>query len=153
MTSTLTNIPKPILPKDSLSHVFLDFDATELARQLTLIDHGLFCKIKPRELIGINWLKEEKQRGSSNLLHYINWQNSMISWLTTEIVTQSNQKLRVQTMERIIDVVQVTIYIYVMKVFGQAQQLFGDEDCDIRDAITCRFKAEKISRGSLNSLL
>lgn len=71
------------------------------------MDYGLFSKIKPRELIGANWIKECKDSKSPNLLNYINWERYIINWLVTEIVSQGNQKLKIQTMEKIITIGQV----------------------------------------------
>lgn len=42
----LGDAPPSIVPK---SKNFVDFDPVEVARQLTLIEHGLFRKIKPQE--------------------------------------------------------------------------------------------------------
>ncbi len=54
--------PKLILPKFTTRDAFLkiklmEFDPTELARQITLIEFDLFSKIKPRELVGLSWMK------------------------------------------------------------------------------------------------
>lgn len=103
----LINAPRPITPKNSLEYTFLDFSALELARQITLIDHELFCKIKSRELIGSNIGKERKDIKSPNLINYLNWERNVINWLVTEIISQGNQKLQIQTVDRIISIGQV----------------------------------------------
>ena len=102
----MVNSPRPIYPKDSLEYTFLDFDALELARQLTLMDSKIFCKIKPREFIGANWTKDNKDVNSPNLMNYINWERNIINWLVTEIVSQGNPKLQIQTFAKIISVGQ-----------------------------------------------
>jgi hypothetical protein len=114
ITTVLINAPSPIYPKDSLTHTFLDFDAVELARQVTLMDYELFCKIKPREFIGSNWIKENK---SQNLLKYIDWGRNIRNWLVTEIVTQANPKLQIQTVEKIIRIAQVFDITLILSIW------------------------------------
>jgi hypothetical protein len=109
----LINAPSPIYPKDSLTLSFLDFDAVELARQLTLMDYEVFCKIKAREFIGANWIKEKVN--SPNLLKYINWGRNIMNWLVTEVVSQSNPKLQIQTVEKIIRMGQVYDILLTLK--------------------------------------
>jgi len=36
-------------------------DPLELARQLTLIDHSLLCKLQPKEFLKQEWMKEESR--------------------------------------------------------------------------------------------
>lgn len=102
----MINAPRPIAPKNSLEYTFLDFNPLELARQITLMDHELFCKIKSRELICSNRVKESKEIKSSNVYNYLNWERNVINWLVTEIISQGNQKLLIQTVERIISIAQ-----------------------------------------------
>jgi hypothetical protein len=40
----------------------------ELARQLTLIEAGLFRDIRPSELVGEAWMKEGKEENAPNAL-------------------------------------------------------------------------------------
>ena len=64
-----TPMPSPIITRSQLSslrnwkksgaHVnILDFDALELARQLTLKVSRLYCSILPEELLGLEWMKQ-----------------------------------------------------------------------------------------------
>ena len=117
----MINAPRPIYPKDSLDYVFLDFDALELARQITLMDHELFCKIKPREFIGVNWLKEGKEIKAANLLTYLSWERHLVNWLVTEIVSNGNPKIQLQILEKIISIAQVHILVVNTKAYGKTQ--------------------------------
>lgn len=47
----------------------------ELARQVTLLEFDLFRQIAPSELVGLAWMKADKQRRASNLLRMIDFSN------------------------------------------------------------------------------
>ncbi|KAJ3302781.1 hypothetical protein HDV03_004598 [Kappamyces sp. JEL0829] len=128
-----TDCPKPILPKQLLKATaskestrpvsinwnamvtrseeptmitrlkLVDLDPLEAARQLTLIEFELFCKIKPREFVGLSWMKDDKETRAPNIIKMVRWSNHVIQWLVTEIVSQKdNIKQRAVMMEKII---------------------------------------------------
>lgn len=74
------------------------------------MDHELFCKIKPRELIAAGRDIDFK---SKNLVNYITWERNIINWLVAEITSQENQKLQIQTVERILSIGQVFLVILI----------------------------------------
>ncbi|CAI6338570.1 unnamed protein product [Periconia digitata] len=68
-TTADTNVPAPIVRRGQLNALkafkegrgqcsILDFDAQELARQLTIIVSKLFCSIQPEELLAQEWQKK-----------------------------------------------------------------------------------------------
>jgi hypothetical protein len=108
MSVNLSNAPRPIIPKArSDDYSFLDFDALEISRQLTLLTHALFCKINARELIDSNWLKDSSDEKSPNLLNLLSWERSIENWLITEIISERNPKLQIQVLEKVIHISQV----------------------------------------------
>lgn len=83
----------------------VDLDPLEMARQLTLIEFDLFCKIKPREFVGLSWMKDDKEVRAPNIIKMVRWSNHVIQWLVTEIVSlKDNIKARASMMERIITI-------------------------------------------------
>lgn len=50
--------PPPIIPRNLRRLKFLDIDALEMARQLTLFDSRLFNRIEANECLGKAWPKE-----------------------------------------------------------------------------------------------
>ncbi|KAI8901142.1 ras guanine nucleotide exchange factor domain-containing protein [Globomyces pollinis-pini] len=82
-----------------------ELDPLEVARQLTLIEHELFTSIKPRELVGLAWMKDDKEILAPNIIRMVRWSNHIIQWLVTEIVTlKDNPKLRIAMVEKIITI-------------------------------------------------
>jgi hypothetical protein len=49
----------------------LDIKALDVARQLTLIDFGIFRKITPKELSHQSWNKENSKQNSPNVVRMI----------------------------------------------------------------------------------
>jgi hypothetical protein len=85
-----------------------DCDPLEIARQLTLIEFELFSKIKPREFVGLSWMKDDKEQKAPNIIKMVRWSNHVIKWLATEIVTQKDStKSRVLMMEKVISIAKV----------------------------------------------
>lgn len=46
---------------------FLDWDTSEIARQLTMSEWDLFVKISPKEFVGMSWQKNDKETLAPNL--------------------------------------------------------------------------------------
>eukprot|EP01125_Pyxidicula_operculata_P022034 TRINITY_DN883_c3_g2_i4.p1 TRINITY_DN883_c3_g2~~TRINITY_DN883_c3_g2_i4.p1 ORF type:complete len:733 (+),score=160.94 TRINITY_DN883_c3_g2_i4:116-2314(+) len=77
--------------QDWKTYSVLDFHPTDLAEQITLIDHQMFSKITPDELLNKNFTKEEL---CPNLTKISERFNQMTSWIGSEITLTPNIKLR-----------------------------------------------------------
>lgn len=67
--------PVPILPPNMRNAELMDMDPLEIARQLTLIESKLFCKIKPIECLGKAWsgpLSRTKAKGITDTIAMYN---------------------------------------------------------------------------------
>jgi hypothetical protein len=65
-------MPVPILPnKPSDTITFLDIDAEEMARQITLIDFELYRAILPSDFFNKAWTKKDKDVTAPNLMALI----------------------------------------------------------------------------------
>lgn len=101
--------PKPTLPKkvsEGLKHQFLDFHPTEVARQLTLIEHQRYRDIPRSEFVKQGWNKVNKE-GTSRSPHIsaaIKKFNEISYWVAAEIVFCANSKQRVTTVKRFIQI-------------------------------------------------
>ncbi|KAL9595101.1 MAG: hypothetical protein Q9219_006644 [cf. Caloplaca sp. 3 TL-2023] len=99
MVPTLnTPIPPSIMPKNMKKLKFLDIDATEFARQLTIIESRLYGKIKPTECLNKTWQKKvtaEEPEPSPNVKALILHSNQLTNWVAEMILTQSDVKKRV----------------------------------------------------------
>jgi son of sevenless-like protein len=77
----------------------------EFARQLTLIESEMFRAVKPSELVGGAWTKQdEKEKNSPNLLRLIKFTNNLTYWYMLSVVECDCLEERVVTVSRIIDI-------------------------------------------------
>jgi len=101
--------PKFVLGKKMKSHIkssesvsnFTDIPATELARQITIIDHHLFSLIPVKEFLNKNFGSEET---SPNIAAISSQFNRISQWVSSEIVTTPNYKQRIKVLGYFIDV-------------------------------------------------
>jgi len=104
--------PQPILPKHMKKLKFLDIDATEFARQLTIIESRLYGKIKPTECLNKTWQKK-LQPGepdpASNVKALILHSNQLTNWVAQMILTQQDVKRRVIVIKHFVNVADVSI--------------------------------------------
>lgn len=100
--------PAPIPPKSKTANdlKFKDFDPTEVARQLTIIESELYRKIESKECLNQAWNKEDKLEKSPNIVAFIKRFNQVSSWVATEIVRQEKLKDRVSYVKQFILIAQ-----------------------------------------------
>ena len=104
-----TSAPEPLLLTKSggSSDSILGYHPTELARQLTLIEYGLFSAIKPSECVGQNWMSKRKEELAPNILAMIHRFNFVSTWFSSEIVRCPDLAKRTQILKHILDVAEV----------------------------------------------
>ncbi|PWN26071.1 hypothetical protein BDZ90DRAFT_233656 [Jaminaea rosea] len=86
--------PPTILPKSLRKIKFLDIDPIEMARQLTLLDHKLYCKIKPVECLGKAWSKPDSDLHAKGIKDTISTSNRITGWVAEAILVQDDLKKR-----------------------------------------------------------
>jgi hypothetical protein len=85
--------PAPLLPKMVTGALdILDIDPLEVARQMTLLDHEVFSRIQPLELLGQKWTKHRHE--APNVLAMIGRFNSTAAWVTRMILSFPEPPLR-----------------------------------------------------------
>ncbi|OQO14700.1 hypothetical protein B0A48_00081 [Cryoendolithus antarcticus] len=90
--------PPPIVPKNMKKLKFLDIDALEFARQLTIIESRLYGKIKPTECLNKTWHKkvgDPTLDPAANVKALILHSNQLTNWVAQMILTQADVKRRV----------------------------------------------------------
>ena len=106
-----TQAPAPIIPKNMKKLKFLDIDATEFARQLTIIESKLYGKIKPTECLNKTWQKKvasEESEPAPNVKALILHSNQLTNWVAEMILTQTDVKKRVVVIKHFVSVADVS---------------------------------------------
>ena len=104
------SIPTPIVPKNLKKIKFLDIDATEFARQLTIIESRLYGKIKPTECLNKTWQKKvtlEEPDLAPNVKSLILHSNQLTNWVAEMILTQSDFRKRVVVIKHFVSIADV----------------------------------------------
>ena len=103
--------PLPILPKNMKKLKFLDIDATEFARQLTIIESRLYSKIKPHECLNKIWQKKPQTSDhemAANVKALILHSNRLTNWVAEMILSQNEPKKRVSVIKHFVSVADVS---------------------------------------------
>lgn len=120
--SFTTPPPNPIVPSKHADCGFLDIDAIEFARQLTLLDFKVYKDIKPQECLDQNWLKAAKEELAPNVIQVISNFNFLSDLVATSIVLEEDIKKRVATYERWVEIAvafrELNNFDGVMKIIG-----------------------------------
>ena len=106
-----TAAPTPIIPKNMKKLKFLDIDATEFARQLTIIESRLYGKIKPTECLNKTWQKKvprDEPEPAANVKALILHSNQLTNWVAEMILTQSDVRKRVVVIKHFVSVADVS---------------------------------------------
>eukprot|EP01132_Coremiostelium_polycephalum_P004650 gene4650-5809_t len=107
--------PEPIVPKTLVSNnpylsnsiTFLDIHPVEIARQLTLIEFNLYCKISSQDLYHQAWNKPESKDRVPNIMALITRSNTVSYWVATEILLSTNIKHRATVLKRFITIAEI----------------------------------------------
>ncbi|KAK3052247.1 hypothetical protein LTS18_012301, partial [Coniosporium uncinatum] len=102
-----TQTPQPILPKNMKKLKFLDLDALEFARQLTIIESRLYGRIKPTECLNKTWQKKlgpNEPDPASNVKALILHSNQLTNWVAQMILAQQDVKRRVVVIKHFVAV-------------------------------------------------
>jgi len=86
---------------------FEAYDALDIARQLTLIDHNLFKKVKIKELMNQNWTKPNKEDLCINLRTFVQHFNQVSTWFQSAILAGTSVKKRALIIEKLVKVAKV----------------------------------------------
>ena len=99
--------PPPIVPKNMKKLKFLDIDALEFARQLTIIESKLYGKIRPTECLNKTWqrkIKEGDPDPAENVKALILHSNQLTNWVAQMILTQQDVKRRVVVIKHFVSI-------------------------------------------------
>ncbi|KAL9099811.1 MAG: hypothetical protein Q9163_004734 [Psora crenata] len=102
-----TSVPAPIMPKNMKKLKFLDIDATEFARQLTIIESKLYGRIRPAECLNKQWQKKvspDESEPAPNVKALILHSNQLTNWVAEMILGQPDVKKRVVVIKHFVSI-------------------------------------------------
>eukprot|EP01125_Pyxidicula_operculata_P001244 TRINITY_DN1115_c2_g1_i2.p1 TRINITY_DN1115_c2_g1~~TRINITY_DN1115_c2_g1_i2.p1 ORF type:complete len:1268 (-),score=402.69 TRINITY_DN1115_c2_g1_i2:241-4044(-) len=102
-----TNLtPIPILPQifSIGSFGILDIDSVEIARQLTLVQVGLYYKLPFEEFVGQKWTKTDLSGDTPNIVNCIQRFNRISGWSTEYVLNWSTPQQRGYILSKLIDI-------------------------------------------------
>jgi len=80
------------------------FDATLVAKHLTLVEFELFRRIESREFVDKNWMKANKHEVAPNALRFSERFNQVSMWVATAILQRRNFNDRRNLMRKFIEI-------------------------------------------------
>jgi len=98
-----TAAPKPIIPA---SATFDDIEPLELARQLSVYEYRMLCKIRSCELLSCGWAKKDKEKRSPNLLNMIQHFNDVTSFVSVMICSERDVRKRASIVRKVLRVIE-----------------------------------------------
>ncbi|KAI9243744.1 ras guanine nucleotide exchange factor domain-containing protein [Phascolomyces articulosus] len=105
VVSTPRDQPTPILPRNVKKFRLLDVHPLELARQLTIMDFGLYRSIQPSECLDKAWSSSDKSKGI-HIRQSIEYNNQVTLWVSDSILCQNDIKKRSNTVKYWIQVAE-----------------------------------------------
>jgi len=97
--------PCPEIPKNIFLKLDLfDVSEVEIARQLTRIEHEIYKRIQPSELLNQAWSKEKLRHRSPNVLLSTARFNNLSNWVACQIVEPESLKVRKTRWTKIINI-------------------------------------------------
>lgn len=113
-TASYQEGPPPKLPKNMKKFKFSDIDPTECARQLTIIQQRLYCRIRASECLVRTWgSKIEVPKGLDQqeaIKDNVRHANQVTNWIAEIILSHSDLKKRALNLKLIIAVADVRLH-------------------------------------------
>jgi hypothetical protein len=79
---------------------------TEIARQMTLIEHDLYRSIQAWEFFKCGWSKKGKEQSSPNVLAMVQRFNQVSQWVAHEVLRGADPKARANRVQQMIELAQ-----------------------------------------------
>lgn len=98
---------KSLFGKAKSKDDIMNWPVVEVARQITLIDFGLFSKIDPKECLNQSWNKEHRTEKAPNISNFIEQFNHLSKWIGTVVVKTEDLEKRAKMVCKFIDLAEV----------------------------------------------
>jgi len=147
------NPPEPKVPKSIFSPAinFSQVDEVEIARQLTLIEFGIFSQIVPTELLNKVWIDPDQRHKAQRVIEMMDRFNEVVNWVASSILTtDSKQNRRLM----IIKFIRIAENLKMLKNFQTLFAVLSGLNCNAISRLKETFNEIPIkSKEVLNDLL
>ncbi|KAF8933224.1 hypothetical protein BGZ58_006496 [Dissophora ornata] len=105
-----TQAPQPITPRNLKKIKFMDLDALEFARQLTIMEANCYNRIKPVECLAKAWTSEDPEMAAkaSNIKKMIETSNLYSNWINEVVLSEKELKKRAAIIKHLIAVAEAS---------------------------------------------
>eukprot|EP01088_Endostelium_zonatum_P017828 TRINITY_DN546_c0_g1_i1.p1 TRINITY_DN546_c0_g1~~TRINITY_DN546_c0_g1_i1.p1 ORF type:complete len:644 (-),score=159.88 TRINITY_DN546_c0_g1_i1:41-1972(-) len=104
------------------NHLYSLLSSIEVARQLTIIDHSMFKKIRSEEILSQRWTKKTKEIKCPNVMAIIKRFNTVTDWIALQILKEEKLDERAEMLDWWIEVgiemIELRNYNGAMMVMG-----------------------------------
>lgn len=97
-------IQSKILKMDPRTIALDQLNPVEVARQITLMEFGIFEKITPEELLTLGWATDSKEWVAPNITQLISKSNSITEWVTQCLLKTESLRLRRNLLRMFIEI-------------------------------------------------
>ncbi|KAI5806975.1 ras guanine nucleotide exchange factor domain-containing protein [Geopyxis carbonaria] len=100
--------PPPILPRSMKKMKFLDIEALEFARQLTILESKSYAKLRAAECLSKGWSKQPNGGvdPAENIRAIIMQSNQLTNWVAEMILSQTEPRKRVMVIKHFVTVAE-----------------------------------------------
>ncbi|KAJ3324870.1 hypothetical protein HDU76_013312 [Blyttiomyces sp. JEL0837] len=105
VTTQGRDVPPPILPRSLRRIKFLDLDALEVARQLTIIESKEYNKLQPTEFLKKAW-SDKENNFAVNVKAMIETSNQVAGWVAQSILSEKEPKKRASLIKHFINIAE-----------------------------------------------
>lgn len=106
---SISNPPKPILPRKLDKLQLIKIDPKEIARQLTIMESQMFNRVQREELLRKNWQKKATPEFAPNVRSLIRHSNQLSNWVCATVLAEADLKKRAQVVDHLVNVASVNI--------------------------------------------
>ena len=117
-------MPDPVYPDLASGNQLSVYSCkdVEIARQLTVIESGMFHAIRKPELVDTPWMSEETSLSARNVIELISFFNRLYLWVTLEVIKPFTKAERARAYDKMVGIMGE---LYKMRNYNATMAIVG----------------------------